>query len=368
MPKKFTYEEVKRLIEEKSYELVSDVYINNSSTIEIRCSNNHVYPTTFQSFRQNKGCSVCAGNMKFSFEDVFSYFENNNCILLEKEYVNTRTPMRYICECNEESRITFSKFKDGQRCRKCSYRKTTEKQKKDINEIKLFFLSNGCELISEDYYKNTDPLIFICKCGNESITNWATFKSSKKCSECGFKQIGEKLRKYTLDEVKEYLTGFKYIVTDEVYEGTHQALKCICPNGHDCTVNIKHFVNGTRCKLCHKDANVGENHHNYKSNITLEDREQRRIFSEYTNWRKTIFERDNYTCQICGITGRLHVHHLNGYHWAIEDRVEVENGVTLCEFCHDDFHLAYGNFYNTREQFEEYITGIAWNHSIPLCN
>lgn len=55
----------------------------------------------------------------------------------------------------------------------------------------------------------------------------------------------------------------------------------------------------------------------------------------YYQWRSDVFERDNWTCQTCGIKGvKLHPHHI--YSWArFKDlRYVLENGVTLCEKCH----------------------------------
>ena len=68
-----------------------------------------------------------------------------------------------------------------------------------------------------------------------------------------------------------------------------------------------------------------------------------------------VMERDDYTCQICGQrSGNLAVHHLNGWHWDIDNRFNLDNGVTLCQAHHKDFHHKYGKTNNTKEQFDEY--------------
>lgn len=60
---------------------------------------------------------------------------------------------------------------------------------------------------------------------------------------------------------------------------------------------------------------------------------------EYKNWRKAVFERDNYTCQICGQKGgHLRAHHIERYRSCIERRTDVTNGITLCDKCHTEVH------------------------------
>ena len=61
---------------------------------------------------------------------------------------------------------------------------------------------------------------------------------------------------------------------------------------------------------------------------------------EYKLWRKTVFERDNYTCQSCGARGvKVNAHHRKEYAFFPELRYEPDNGVTLCVPCHKIVHM-----------------------------
>jgi 5-methylcytosine-specific restriction endonuclease McrA len=56
----------------------------------------------------------------------------------------------------------------------------------------------------------------------------------------------------------------------------------------------------------------------------------------YKTWRKSVFERDNYTCQYpkCKRRGYVQAHHIK--RWADYPllRYDLKNGITLCRRCH----------------------------------
>jgi len=64
----------------------------------------------------------------------------------------------------------------------------------------------------------------------------------------------------------------------------------------------------------------------------------------YKAWRKDVFERDNYTCQICGDNrgGNLRAHHIIPFKECLKKNngleFDINNGITLCESCHKKLH------------------------------
>lgn len=56
---------------------------------------------------------------------------------------------------------------------------------------------------------------------------------------------------------------------------------------------------------------------------------------EYKAWRKSVFARDNHTCQLCGVRGgSLVADHIKPWVLYPELRLDVSNGRTLCDPCH----------------------------------
>ncbi len=65
-----------------------------------------------------------------------------------------------------------------------------------------------------------------------------------------------------------------------------------------------------------------------------------RTSKEYDMWRKSVFERDRYICQICHeiSKGNLHAHHIKEFSKYPELRMVLDNGLTLCIDCHQKVH------------------------------
>lgn len=84
----------------------------------------------------------------------------------------------------------------------------------------------------------------------------------------------------------------------------------------------------------HKCAFSGEKNPNWKGGITPLVM-QIRNSKEMQEWRKAVYERDNYTCQICNMRGGdLNVDHIKPFALYPDLRFDIDNGRTLCIECH----------------------------------
>ncbi len=63
-----------------------------------------------------------------------------------------------------------------------------------------------------------------------------------------------------------------------------------------------------------------------------------RRLKEVKKWIKLVYERDEYECKKCGSKERLHAHHIKTWEEAPDLRVDIDNGITLCQSCHQKHH------------------------------
>lgn len=98
-------------------------------------------------------------------------------------------------------------------------------------------------------------------------------------------------------------------------------------------------LNTPEAKLKQRMSISGRGHWNWQDGKTDADRKIRNSF-EIKEWRKKVFERDNWTCVLCGArngTGRsitLNADHIKQFALFPELRFELSNGRTLCTPCH----------------------------------
>lgn len=82
------------------------------------------------------------------------------------------------------------------------------------------------------------------------------------------------------------------------------------------------------------DKQRGERHPRWRGGLGNENYQLRHSFI-YRQWRLSVFKRDDFTCQRCGVRGCfIEAHHLKSFCKHPELRFDVNNGVTLCVPCH----------------------------------
>jgi endogenous inhibitor of DNA gyrase (YacG/DUF329 family) len=65
---------------------------------------------------------------------------------------------------------------------------------------------------------------------------------------------------------------------------------------------------------------------------------------EWKEWREGVYERDNYTCQLCGVKGQtLNPHHIKPVVEFPEETFNPDNGVTVCVHCHKRAEIFFAN-------------------------
>ncbi len=191
--KKLTFEFVKQYFEDRDCELLETEYKNNSTKMRYRCKCEEVDKICFSGFKKRTKCIGHSNNTKkLTLDYVKQYFEDHNCKLLETEYINNHTPMKYECSCgNSDCKICFNNFKNGVRCMECGVKKSSIKQSYDYKYVYNFFKEHDCLLLEIEYINNKTLMKYECDCGNPDCRiRFNDFQQGLRCMECsGSKNI-----------------------------------------------------------------------------------------------------------------------------------------------------------------------------------
>lgn len=188
--RKHSFKYVKQYFKDHGCKLLETEYINNHTLMKYICNCGDIREISFKSFKRGERCQKCGGNEKYTLEYVEQCFSDNGCVLLEKEYLNNKTPMKYICCCGDISNINFKSFKKGVRCRKCA-----GVEKYTLEFIERYFEKHGCKLLETKYKNNRTLMRYRCSCGNKSKISFCHFKEGKRCKECANKGYSKESQK-----------------------------------------------------------------------------------------------------------------------------------------------------------------------------
>lgn len=116
-----------------------------------------------------------------------------------------------------------------------------------------------------------------------------------------------------------------------------------------------------RCPICaveNKQMPCGEDHPNWNPNRSEDERLRGSL--EYAQWRTAVFIKDDRTCQCCGSREHINAHHIYGFANHKDKRLDLNNGITLCENCHNSachgsLHNIYGTHDVSPKTLEDYI-------------
>lgn len=234
--------------------------------------------------------------------------------------------------------------------------------KKIPNDYYLDKSYNRLTIIEIFYIEKERWAKCLCTCGSTHKARVASL-TTNNIKSCGcLLSDGNKDRYQDLTDRK--FDRLLVIAKSDNYpiKGVHWICQCDCGNLKIIAANSLTTGKTKSCGCLNqelKKQRSGKNHPKWNHDKSDEDRLDRRRYEEYYLWRRAVHERCDYKCQICQHNSSLVAHHIENYLTNISLRTDVNNGITLCSNCHNQFHKIYGNKENNQSQLDEFFK----NHS-----
>lgn len=363
---RYNYEDIKSFIEGengKGCTLLTqkEEYIDTKQKLTIKCKCGNTFDASFVRFknRNKRQCNECSANdRKSKYESSKIEFICEYCgkKAYKSKYEYNLAKKHF---CNDECRRGYEKRNVTiYKCEYCG----KEFHRSSIRQNEHTFCSKECANKGRSVYQGKEKhprynsIKVKCEvCGKEILVseykqnNHKHFYCSRECADKGYSVYN---KDYTRKPIKRIKTPIekndKYIKVKCDYCG-REFYRLKSSLGNKCFCNTKCAGKWQSLHL------IGENSPSWKPEKTDEERISGRKYKAYEDWRNEVLEKYDYTCIISGQRGgALNVHHLNGYSWDIENRLNPNNGVVLTKELHDEFHKIYGKNHNTLEQFKEF--------------
>ena len=192
---------------------------------------------------------------KLTYEFVKEQFEKRGYKLLETEYVNCSTKMRYVCNIHsdEVQVIDYDHLKQGCGCKKCSLERRATARKLDFNYIKNAFMEKGYILLDTIYNNSKTKMKYICNEHPDIVQeiSYDGLRDGGGCRLCSKESYSQKRRlSYEYVSQQFYLRGYNLL--SENYSNCYQLLQFEC-NLHPGVVqeiSWAKFQSGGGCHLC----------------------------------------------------------------------------------------------------------------------
>lgn len=293
--------------------------------------------------------------VKLTYEFVKEQIEKVGYTLISTEYIDARSKLNVCCDKGHNYFVTYSSFKSGHRCLKCSHIKNGEEKRLSYEYVKSEFEKFGYTLLSKEYVTAHSKLECICDKGHTNFIKYNNFKNGKRCMACHkINNIGENhpnwiggTRKFNIPMYNTYAHQLDWVEEVRQDPKNNDLLQVRCTNCQEWfTPKRTHVI--TRigalnfnkrgesrfyCSdTCKKSCSI------YKKVLYPKNYKPYYDKGVSKDLSLMVLERDGYECQRCGNKADLECHHYESIYSNPIESADIDVCVTLCHKCHKKAH------------------------------
>ncbi|MGL4453669.1 MAG: hypothetical protein ACRCTZ_21125 [Sarcina sp.] len=203
--RKKSYEEVKKVFEDRGLILLSGEYVGSKVKMDCIDDYGYKYSLSFGNVSDERTKNPNKYDVKnpYTIYNIENFIKINNitCKLISREYVRNNCKLRFLCECGEEYDAYIGHFFNNCqfKCKNCSRSYIYENNKNPLSRVKKILEDKNLEMIIEEYNNNSSYLYLIDKEGYKGITTLNVINSNGKFVKFWVENP------YFLDNVETYI-------------------------------------------------------------------------------------------------------------------------------------------------------------------
>lgn len=261
---KYTQEFVETKFSEQGL-IVKDIYKNCGTALYCIDNDGYEYMQRLGDLLNGKKCCKVHKQNPYSINNIKRYLKEINSTLtfLENKYLNSKTKMKFKCECGTEFLTTWNNVQSGRRyCNFCSKSKRFDNFRDYTKEIKEHCESMNYVLITPYIHRCFDKFEYICNKHKEKGIQYSNYDNMinlhRGCKFCGVESSGisqrtdESIFKNAIEKVGFIYVGCDYNNENSKYKKAN--IHYICPNHIDKGIQTIKYNNLLRsngkCSYC----------------------------------------------------------------------------------------------------------------------
>jgi len=251
--KKKTYQEVKEIVLNKGFELLSTEYINSTTPLTIKCEHHGIIAVTLKWLQKGNGCKKCGLKERDDKRRLNSSVLNEKIrelgySVVKMDYQNENSKLVLKCTIHGEFTIDWASLKGNHGCSKCGYIRVGEKTRTPLEEIKQKVQSLGYELLSKSYDSWDQKLILNCNKHGEFKKTVYSINIGQGCQGCGYDSSGN-IRRKTQKQFEEEAADKGYTVLG-TYSGASHKIRLNCIVHGEFVIVPGDLIQGHGCQKC----------------------------------------------------------------------------------------------------------------------
>jgi very-short-patch-repair endonuclease len=247
-----------------TYDYSKTEYVNALTKVIIICKEHGEFLQLPNSHKLGNGCRKC-GFISTQTKRTMTnkeFIENSILVHGDKydysktEYIHNLKEIIIICKEHGEFLQLPKTHKRGNGCIDCSLiaraNKRTDTRETFIKKAILIH-GNTYDYSKSEYKRSNKKIIIICKEHGEFLQSPNTHLGGAGCRNCANKNIGDKLRKTTIQFIEEAIKihGDTYDYSKVEYKTTGEYIIIICPIHGDFEQTPNGHLSGRRCTICY---------------------------------------------------------------------------------------------------------------------
>jgi hypothetical protein len=217
--KSLCIEDIRKDIESKGCKLLADVFKSSKDKLKIMLPNGTIIFKSWSKWRtssiNNKLKNICITVPSFEEFNKEVLYEGYKILSDKLDHIHGKSKFKMMCPYGHIMDKTYSSWKSGYRCYKCSRKKVGDLYRLPYELIKISFEKDNYELISQSYDNAFTKLDYICPNGHHHSIRWNDWQQGCRCPECNtYSSKGElELSEFIKSLVSKTITNDRTIIS-----------------------------------------------------------------------------------------------------------------------------------------------------------